>query len=140
MGKGQFGPAVIGEAAFKKEQEDVARGVDYFGPAVVGPSEPQKFREGAGHSPTARPAALVPPTPPKERPQLSLEKLEEALLDNPFMLDGLIEAEFGRAEGPRKGAVRLLEKVELAKTENTQRPEVLARLRAVLAPPAPVTA
>ena len=139
MGKGHFGPAVIGEEAFKKEQADVAKGVDYFGPAVVGPSEPQKFREGAGHQPAARPA-LAPATPPKERPQLSLEKLEEALLDNPFMLDGLIEAEFGRAEGPRKGAVRLLEKVELAKTENSQRPEVLARLRAVLAPPAPATA
>lgn len=152
--KGVFGPAVIGEEAFAKEQEEVAKGIDYFGPAVVGDSEPQKptaaqLREQPGlaalhgikteQAPASVPApqlpAPAPSSPPADNPQLSVRKLEEAL-EAGSSVDPLIELEFQRPEGPRKDALRLFVKFEKRNLRHEvegdvyARPEVLERLEA----------
>ena len=149
--KGQFGHLVIGKEEAEKEQIEVAKGIDYFGPAVVGEPQPQRptpqqLRDQPdlarlhGLEPPAPitgdhpPAPIEPPKAPKS--QLSLEKLKEALDQNEFILDGCIEAEFERAEGPRKEALRLFIKTENLKSENTRRTDVLERLANALKPPA----
>ncbi|SRR6266571_1293969 len=147
--KGVFGPLVIGEAAAALEQEEVAKGIDYFGPGVVGDSPPQrptpqqlKDQPGLaalhGIEPAAPPPSPQPglpePEPKPVKSQLALEKLKDALEDNPFILDTMIETEFERAEGPRKEALRLFIKEENKKSENTRRVEILERLAAALKP------
>ncbi|HYL22494.1 MAG TPA: hypothetical protein VEU74_12085 [Gemmatimonadales bacterium] len=140
---GHFGPAVIGQEAFEREQAERAKGADVFGPAVIsdaGPSKPTPEQLRA--QPGLAKLHGMEPKAPESKPavaQLSVEKLKEALEDNPFILDGMIAAEFERPGGPRKPALRLLLKVEQAKAE--PRPEVVARLSEPLKPkPEPVAA
>lgn len=137
---GHFGPGIIGQEEYDKEQNWRAKGANVFGTAVIGPSEPQKpTPEQLRQQPdlarlhgmeTETPASPVAPT---KQPQLSLDKLREALQDNPYIIDGAIEAEFTRAEGPRKGALRMILTEEQKKAE--PRPEVVARLKVALGEP-----
>jgi hypothetical protein len=101
----KFGPRVIGEEQFQKEQqaEEVARKAAYaYGPRVTGEA-PAETAERPVKKP-AGPAHV-----------LSVKELEKALKANPSekLLDELIAAEFARPEGqPRKGALRLLLQAE----------------------------
>lgn len=145
MGKvGHFGPAVIGEEAFLREKAEKEKGADYFGPAVVadaGPSKPTPEQLRRQPDLAKLHGLADPDAPPPAKPavaQLSLEKLKDALEDNPFILDGMIAAEFERPEGPRKAALRMLVKIEAAKAE--PRADVVARLEGALTPKAAVEA
>lgn len=156
--KGQFGRLVIGEEEAAREQEEVAKGIDYFGPAVVGEPQPQRPTpqqlkdqpdlarlHGLSTEPAAAGSGGVTTAPPVDdkpaKSQLSLEKLKEALDLNPFILDTMIDAEFERAEGPRKEALRTFIKEENKKGEPNRRAEVLERLASALtAKPATATA
>src|SRR2546421_645374 len=120
----------VADGEFEKEQAWTEIGAPFFGPAVIGDSEPQKpTPEQLKRQPEL--AKLHGMEAPKAaaaetRAQLPVEKLKEALEDNPFILDGLIAAEFERPEGPRKAAVRVLLKAEQEKAE--PREDVVARL------------
>lgn len=126
---GHFGPGIIGEEEFEREKAYKETGQDTFGPLVTGkwpkdhPQAPKPEPGSAFELETATKLAQV---------AISLTKLDEILSDNPFVLDGLIDAEFARAEGPRKGALRKFVEVEEAKTSPEPRPEVLDRLATTL--------
>lgn len=126
---GYFGPGVIGSEQHEKEKEEVANLSTTFGPGVTGLGLPNQAVNAPGRGVTGQ-RDEPPAVGSAETPSLSITKLEEALEENPFILDGMIAAEFERAEGPRKAALRLLLKVEAAKAE--PRAEVVDRLTAAV--------
>ena len=59
---------------------------------------------------------------------MSIAEIEDALQENPAAFDSIFEAEMNRPEGaPRKGALRLLLKVEQAR-EGGARPEIVKEI------------
>lgn len=136
---GHFGPGIIGEEEFEKEKNWRDKGANVFGSLVVGPSEPQKpTPEQLRQQPELAAlhgldAPAAPASAPVKQPQLSIAKLEEALQDNPYIIDGAITAEFERVEGPRKGALRLILAEEQKKAD--PRDDVVARLKEALGEP-----
>lgn len=59
---------------------------------------------------------------------MSIAEIDEALNENPAAFDSIFEAELNRPEGaPRKGALRLLLKVEQAR-EGGARPEIVKEI------------
>lgn len=132
---GHFGPAIIGEEEYAKEQAYRAKGAHQFGTAVTGPPEPQKpteaqLREQPGLA--ALHGLPDPTSPSKPAPDVvpvSLEKLEEILTANPYTLDGMIDAEFRRPD-VRVGALRMFLKIESGRAE--PRADVVTRLETAL--------
>lgn len=61
--------------------------------------------------------------------QVSVEELEEILGEDPTLIDERMHAEFGRAEGPRPDALRVMIEVE---EENQNRENVLSTLHSAI--------
>lgn len=110
---GSFGAKVIGEEAFAEQQAAAKRELDNssFGPRVVGEAEPAAEEAEAPVTEEAAPA--------EPRPTLTLAELEDALESDTSIefFDQVMAAEFERAEGPRKGGLRLLLQAENASDE-----------------------
>lgn len=121
---------------WEKEQAFKAVGGHTFGPLVAGASEPQKptptqLQQQPG---LAELHGLELDGSPKKAAvvAITLAALEAMLEDNPYALNGLMDAEFRRAEGPRKNALRLFLKIESASVNPEPRPEVIEKLQQAL--------
>lgn len=127
----------IADGEYEKEQAWIEIGAPIFGPAVIGDPEPQRPTPSQlkAQPGLAKLHGIEEPTGPpatETKAQLPVTKLEEALEANPYILDGVIAAEFERKDGPRKAALRILLKVEQDKAE--PRTEVVAKLEGALKP------
>lgn len=109
---GTFGSLIIGEAAAQQEAILVEKGGNVFGALVVDDVE----AIAAGES-VQQAHQLAPKND---------EELKLALEDHPDAFDALLEAEFHRAEGPRKRWLRVFLSAERARSE--QRDAVIDRI------------
>lgn len=109
---GHFGPAVIGEDQFKKEQEIVKSRSDKFGLAV-------RTNEGPVNIHADSPVAGV---------DVSLETLEQRLIANCALVDTFYQAEIARSEGVRMKALVLLDEAAL----HMQRDDLHDKLTALM--------
>lgn len=138
-----FGPAVIGEKAAKRSAKIRQIRSDKFGPSVLGFKKKEPETPALASVPARKvvdaPPELPPPvadlTPKKKAEEyagLSIKGVEGALDNNPDAFDLLFAAEQHRAEGARKGALRLLLKAEEA--QDQPRAAILDQLETLLAP------
>ncbi len=128
---GLFGPRVIGEDAYRREQAVVAKAAHIYGSRVTGEAAPN-----ADASP--------PPPPPSskgfegdERQEgdaaagadkyLSVKELESALESNPALVDVFLDQEEQR-DLPRSTALVKLEKAELSRPGGPRQP-ILRRIK-----------
>lgn len=132
---GHFGPRVIGHQKAKEEAEVKAVGADHFGPRVIGnvlsrrrllerqdaaakdtrtsPAK-KKARKEAAEEKAPKALVEVPVT-------TNFAELEEALESNAEFYEGLYSNEFIRPSGPRKAALRLFLKFEMAHGDREER-------------------
>jgi len=125
-----FGPLIIGQAQFDKEQEELKSGAHIFGPAIL--EHPKKGEKGnvmAGHEPELEVYDEAPHPPAEEVESFSVRAVREALADNPVpsVVDRMVRAEMFRPEGPRKSA--LTECLRAEKRRDDPRPEVVDMLK-----------
>lgn len=118
---GQFGPAVIGEEQFEKEQAAVKEGTQVFGPAVLdatGKPPTRPVPKGANIAGPLVGAEGAPPEKPPAAPEkvaddapagLSVEGVIEYLEDNPKFAAVLLDQEIARPD-PRKGALEAIKR------------------------------
>lgn len=155
-GSGQtFGDSVIGDsqpqkptAAQLRQQPDLGplHGVrlDEHGRVVPMNPEPAPVAtaEVASSEPAAAPKTLKAPTEAavKRHQQLPIAKIEPTLKEADYLFDSIVKAEFKRADGPRKAAVRLLLKHARQRQQADAQPglwaDVIARLEEALKPKA----
>lgn len=129
-----FGPAVIGEQAFKKQKESEGGGKQHFGPAVLDPhhahSEAKKRAEALKPPPAVTPGEIAP-APPVAAPteeSFSVRDVKQILQDgdSTAALDRVMLAEFTRPDGARKSALDVMHKWE--SRQKNPRAEVLDAL------------
>lgn len=117
----RFGPRVAGHEKYEVELARHQQRRSRFGDRVVGsPSEPASAAQPAD-------GATAEPQPTG----ISIAEMQKQLADNPLLVDQLLAAEQQRAEGPRKGALRLLLKAEVG-PGGEARPEVVAALEQLI--------
>ena len=139
-----FGKRVIGEAAWEAQEAAakaaLARGAG-LGSRVTGPASGATAVEEApsDDEQVTDEATVEKATPPveakakpDEQPHLSLAELAIALEENETdtFFDEMMDAEFARVEGPRKGGLRLLLKSE--ESQDDPREAVVKELTAAL--------
>ena len=124
-----FGKRVIGGAAWEAQEAAAKAARDRgagFGSRVTGPVSGATAVEEAPPEEVVEDVTLeeaTPSTEAEEKPeasaQLSLKELDIALGENETeaFFDEMMDAEFARVEGPRKGGLRLLLKNEEAQEE-----------------------
>ena len=132
---GHFGPRVIGHQRAKEEAEVKVVGADHFGPRVIG-DVLAKRRLEARQDDAAKDTRTSPakkkakkeaakeeaPKAPVEAPvTTNLAELEEALESNAEFYESLYANEFIRPSGPRKSALRLFLKFEMAHGDREER-------------------
>lgn len=126
--KHPYGAAVVGkaEAALQRETKKSKR--DRYGSSVTG-------AESATPSAPPRPPApsLTGGAASSQEASLSVPALEKLLAEEPARLDRQIDAEFLRAEGPRKGAIRAFLQVETNRAGGP-RADVMSVLERALRP------
>lgn len=111
---GTFGHMVIGEAAVAEEKVIAEKQVLVFGPLVTGlPADPALAAKVVG-----------------ELEAKTLAELEASLAEVPEAIDALMEQEFAREGGPRKGALRLF--LEAEGKQTSPRQAIVARLEDAL--------
>lgn len=140
--KTYYGPRKIGQEAFEKQQAEkvmASREATVYGPRKGNPtadletesepeSEPETEPEVETDSTETEPEVeLADAADSDESGYVTIDELTSALAGDPSLLDTAIEAEFGRDDGPRKGAARVLLETELER-EDGPREEVVARL------------
>jgi hypothetical protein len=126
----------VADGEYELEQAWAEIGADIFGPLVIGDSDPQKPTEHqlkmqpglAKLHGLAEPGAPAQASTAPARAQVPVAKLEEYLEANPYILDGVIAAEFERKEGPRKAALRIFLAIEKGKGQ--PRADVVKRIEA----------
>ena len=121
-----YGKAVVGEEEAARVRQAKKDGTNIYGPRVTGeresssaPKEKRVVKRIADEETTPADAAL------------SIKELGELLEKSPGVLDRQIDAEFQRAEGPRKGALRLFLGTETGR-EGGPRGDVMAILENAL--------
>ena len=131
----KFGPAIIGEEEFKRQQEEREKAAHIFGPAVTGKhpyKDPPKEAEEAEEK-EAEPTSEQ--DPPKEAVPtldgLTVAQVRSALAGNDAMVDPLLEVELAK-DAPRKSALKSILEAEMSREPNP-RPEVVAQIEAKLA-------
>lgn len=145
MNIGHFGPGIIGEEQAALEAKIADRAEDKFGPGIL---DPDATTPAYKRAPLAVPPEMITAlaqavengtvAPSVDEPgeqgpgflTMSIADLATALEANPDDFDRLMQLEFKRPEGPRKGACRALLKAEQA--HETPRAEVLVVLREVI--------
>jgi hypothetical protein len=145
---GHFGAGVIGQEQYEAEQTVIERAEDKFGPGVLESHLATNLapaKDAPARTPALSPEAITAlaqavedgtvtpadPAAPVEFLTLSIAELGEALNANPDDFDRLMQLEFKRPEGPRKGAARVLKAAELA--QEAPRAEVLLVLEDIIA-------
>jgi len=126
---GYFGHGVIGKEQYEKEKLQTDEGSAVFGPGVLGLAADAVNKPGPGVAGQEVKPEDVPPTP--DQPRLSIKELEEALEENPALVDKLLDAEFARPEGVRKGALQAIEIAESLRPDGP-REDVLQKIAAAL--------
>jgi len=108
-----YGPAVLGQEEYERQLAIHNASAGIYGTAFT---DEREYGPGVAGGPgdATTPGELAD-KPPKEAPGLSVKKLKEILEEDPGMNDQILEVELGRAEGPRKSALRELAKVERLK-------------------------
>lgn len=149
-----FGHRVIGREAAEREQVIEKARAKHFGPRVIGqifqrreeieeqerdsrsdPAAKQAKKKAAAEAAAKRRADAEAQQEVVEAPiTANLKELEEALGQNPAFYEMLYGSELQRAEGPRKGALRLFLAHEL---EHEDREERKAEIEALLTGDAP---
>lgn len=124
---GYFGRGVIGDEQYEKEKTQTDEGSAVFGPGVLGLKADAVNKPGPGV--TGQAGQDLPP--PVELPRLSIKELETALEENPALVDTLLDAEFTRPDGTRKGALQALEIAETLRPDGA-RQEILSKIAAAL--------
>lgn len=155
MSIGLYGPRVVGDEEFRRQQEVVARAAQIYGPRVTGgraeaktTAEPPKATASAPQpaAPEAGGGDGEPSAPTNiegaggdEAVQiaagadgyLSVAELRAAVTANPALVDGFLDQELARQPRPRVSALRAL--LEAEQTEGgARRPEIVAKIKAAL--------
>jgi hypothetical protein len=145
-----FGHRVIGKNAAQREQTIQKSRANHFGSRVIGkiferraeieeqekdtfsdPQARQAKKEAAAEAAAKRAEAEAEQEVVEAPITANLNELEEALKMNPGFYEILYGSELKRAEGPRKGALRLFLAHEL-ETEGLDREERKAEIEALL--------
>lgn len=114
-GSSTFGPAIIGEEAYRKQQEFARTGGQGFGKLMLGPVTPAAPPPAADAAPVESNLA---------RGAYSVKDIQAMLAEAPARTYDLAAAEFNRPDGPRKTVLKLLREVEEAKGDDA-RPALL---------------
>lgn len=134
----KFGARVIGQAAAEEAQVIEKARAQHFGPRVIGEifqrrteivEEQKDSRSDPSTKQAKREAAAKQRADTKAKEQevveapitANLNELADALQTNPAFYEALFEAEKQRAEGPRKGALRLFLAHELEHEDREDR-------------------
>jgi len=122
-----FGPAVIGEEQFKKEQEELKSHAHVFGPSVLDPHPHPIGANIAGPAVTGDTAAEKVVNEDGE--SFSVASVRKGLADDPVTatIDRYVKAEMFRPEGPRKSS--LTECLRAEKRRENPRAEVVDMLK-----------
>jgi hypothetical protein len=122
-----FGPAVIGEEQFKKEQELLKSDAHIFGPSVLDPHPRPIGANIAGPAVTGSTAA--PKVVNEAGESFSVAAVRKGLADDPVAatIDRYVKAEMFRPEGPRKSALN--ECLRAEKRREKPRAEVVDMLK-----------
>ncbi len=123
----KFGPKKVGAAKFKLDQVQHKQ-TSKFGPrkfgarkAAMRADELQAAKAALAEEQTAKQPAPDPVAPPPDvqaiQGSLSINQIGEHLEENPALYEEFYRAELGRAEQPRKGALRIFLAVEQGKDE-----------------------
>lgn len=125
----KFGPKKVGAAKFKLDQVQHQQ-TSKFGPRKFGArkaavradelaaaKQAVASERAAKQAAKAPPAEPVPPPPEQSTGSLSINQIGEHLEENPALYEEFYRAELGRAEQPRKGALRIFLAVEQGKDE-----------------------
>jgi hypothetical protein len=128
MAKGPlYGPAVLGKEEYERQLAEHKKSAGIYGPAFT---EEPKYGPAVGGPGDATTPGFLGDKPPKEASGLSVKKLKEILEGDPGLNDQILEVELGRAEGPRKSALRELAKFERLK--ESPRAGFIDRVTAIL--------
>ena len=116
MATSKYGPRVIGEKEFKRQQEIAMTSSNIYGPRVTG-EQLKEADEAAGAD-----------------GYLSVAELKKALAENPALVDVFVAKEEERA-APRKTAIEAMQAAEMER-DGGPRTAVLDRLKELANPPA----
>ena len=135
-----FGHRVIGHTKAAEEAEVVKTGANHFGPRVIGDvldkrrrqrREQQGFEKDSRSDPAVKKAKKEKSQAAPEETQepevveapttTNLEDLKAALDGNESFYEGLYSAELLRPSGPRKSALRMFLKFEMAHEDREDR-------------------
>lgn len=134
MSENRFGPGVIGDEAFQREQVIEESLVEKFGPGVLNNPPAQPVQASAEEVELLQRDVVSDVPPPVDAPpytSLSIAELEKELRANPAEFDRLMKGEYARPDGGRKGAWGVFLSVEQEKGE-AARKEVLEALFGLL--------
>jgi hypothetical protein len=109
----KFGPGIIGQEEYDRQVRELKETSGRFGPALRRPERINIPAVGTGKDKPTPPPDTIPeePTLPPVN-ALSVKKLREVLEADPGQAAAVLEDELGRAEGPRKSALREIAKAE----------------------------
>lgn len=119
-----FGPSIIGEEAFKAQQEAQKKAAHIYGPRVT--------ENDYGVSVTGEAAEESDETPdaPPEITELTVAEVRSALAGNGAMVEPLLEAELAR-DNPRKSALKSILETEMGR-EPEPRGAIVNQIEAAL--------
>lgn len=133
----KFGPRKIGQAAFElKKLKDAAK--SKFGPRKFGKRKASAMAAeiavaesvvDAEQTKTVEPARVVGDV----ATATSIKQIDEALQENHVLYEELYQLELERPDGPRKGAIRIFMREEMA-LEGGPRDERMAELEDLVKP------
>ena len=129
-----FGPKKIGQAEFNLQQARATK-EQHFGPKKFGPKKVAEMDAAVAEA-KKKVSDEKKPKPVDTSGttgSTSIKQIDQALQDNPAVYEEMYSLELQRAEGPRKGALRLFMAAEVAR-EGGPREDRLAELDAALKP------
>ena len=137
----KFGPRKIGLAEFRRQQVTMKQKTK-FGPRKFGHKKAAQRAVELAEVNAAADAAKVEqapgPKPFKDEPEgtLSIKQIGAKLTENVSLYEEFYQMELVRAEGPRKGAMRIFLAFEMGKDEGPDEARLQA-IEAVLKPTPP---